>query len=739
MFNKFKEETKKVIVVAKNEMLDLKHPYLGSEHIMLGILKLDNNISRLLKKHNITYKKYKNELIKLLGVGKIREKWILYTPIVKEIIERAVEISIDDNTDVTIENLFTGLVEVGNGIARRIFNSLNYDIDKIYTELVFNNNKKVNKKKTLLEDLGIEYTNKDIVSRFDPVIGREKEIKQIIEILARKNKCNPLLIGEAGVGKSAIVEEISRLISINNVPSYLRNKRIISIDISSLVAGTKYRGEFEEKINKIIKEVESNDEIILFIDEIHTIVGAGGAEGAIDASNIFKPVLARGSIKCIGSTTLDEYNKYIAKDKALARRFKTVTIEEPSIDKVHDIIYKLKPIYEKYHRVYIDNIVLDNIINLTDKYIHINNNPDKTIDILDEVCVHASIKDNKYMKEYDILSNNLKEIMNNRKNKILNNKFKEALVLKEKENSTIARLNALELYISTEYYNKVTNKDLLYVLNNKVNTPIIELDNTFNRLKIIKKLHSTVIDQDKSIELLVNSFIDNIDIKHCFSVLLCGSNGVGKNLLASEFAKSINAKTIKLDMSEYNDSNSITKLLGSSPGYIGYDNSEIILDKVRHYPYTVIILDEIEKASKEILNIFLQVLKNNKIKTAKGDIIDFSNSIIIMTTSLEIDNQLGFVETNINRKLNDLFDEKFINGINKIIIMDKLKESSISKIAHKIIEKEYKSKSFDNEMLSYVINNSNYQKCGANRVKNLINEIIKYKKMKKIDKNYSKN
>ena len=448
MFNKFSDDAKKVISYSKKEMMKLNHPYLGSEHIMLGILLHENNVSNILKKYGITYKKYKSEVIKLLGIGEEKVNYILYTPIVKEIFERAIDISDEQNTIVTIDNLFISLIEIGDCIAYRVLKSMKLDIEKIYTELVFKVPKKNSKKKTILDEIGIEYTDSALVNTFEPVIGRDNEIKQIIEILIRKNKSNPLLIGVAGVGKTAIVEEISKMILNNNVPNKLKGKRIINIEelvrrierkdvpevlfntkvvaleMGSLVSGTKYRGEFEEKLNKIIKEAETDDDIILFIDEIHTIVGAGGAEGAIDASNIFKPALARGKIKCIGATTIEEYKKYIEKDKALERRFKKVLIEEPSIEMVEEIIKKIKPIYENYHHVSIDDNVLNLIIKLTDKYIHNYNNPDKTIDILDEVCAHANLKENKYMKEYNSLSNKLIEIKKEKNEKIRSGNFR---------------------------------------------------------------------------------------------------------------------------------------------------------------------------------------------------------------------------------------------------------------------------------------------------------------------------
>ena len=506
MFNKFTEEAKKVLSLSKQEMIELKHPYLGSEHLMLGILKKENSISNLFKKYNITYKKYKEAVINFIGIGKEETKWILYTPIVKEIFERAIDISDENGNQVNTENLFIALIEIGDGIANRVLKNLQVDMDKIYTELIFKIPKKSKKKKTIIDEVGVEFTTSNMVATFDPVIGRDSEIKQIIEILIRKNKSNPLLIGEAGVGKTAIIEEISKMIVNNKVPNKLKNKRIVNLDMSSAVAGTKYRGEFEDKLNKIIKEAETNSDIILFIDEIHTIVGAGGAEGAIDASNIFKPALARGNIKCIGATTLDEYKKFIEKDKALERRFKKVIVEEPSMEQTRDIIYKIKPIYENYHHVSINCKLLELIIELTNKYIHTHKNPDKTIDILDEVCAHANLKDNVNVLEYDRLSGELSKIIDEKKKKILNNDFKTALEFKHKENEIVSRLNELELLLATTHYNKVTQKDIFEVLKNKVNMPIFELDKRHNKQNLTKKLQSIVLGQDAQIEQLVSDY-----------------------------------------------------------------------------------------------------------------------------------------------------------------------------------------------------------------------------------------
>ena len=401
MFGQFTEEARKILVNAKSEMMELRHPYVGSEHRLLAILKSKNNVSKKLKQYNLDYDKFKNKIIEILGFGTKESEWFLYTPLLKRIMENAMLDCKEKNSEVTIEALFSSLLEEGEGVAIRILLNLNIDLDKLYNEFnykIF----KPKKKKLLLEELGTDLTNK--ANELDPVIGREDEIKRVIEILSRRTKNNPLLIGEAGVGKTAIVEELSRRIINGDVPNNLKTKRIISLDMATLVAGTKYRGEFEERVRKILKEVEEDNDIILFIDEIHTLVGAGGAEGAIDASNIFKPALSRNKLRCIGATTISEYKKFIESDKALERRFQKVNIEIPNKDVVKQILLKLKPIYENYHHVIIKDELLDKIIELSDKYIFDRNQPDKSIDILDEVCAKSSLKESKELIEYNKLN-----------------------------------------------------------------------------------------------------------------------------------------------------------------------------------------------------------------------------------------------------------------------------------------------------------------------------------------------
>ena len=433
MLGNFTEEAKKIMVGAKIEMKELKHPYVGSEHLMLSILKNDKKIASSLKNYNLDYDTFKKAIIDSIGVGKKENEWFLYTPLIKRVIEEAIVSSKENNhNEVTPRHLLYAILEEGEGVAIRIMLSMGIDLDEMMNEFEIKLVSKKKNKKLLLDEFGIDLNKKALNNEIDPVCGRDKEIKRVIEILSRRTKNNPLLIGDAGVGKTAIVEELARKIVNGDVPNSLKLKRIISVDMASLVAGTKYRGEFEERIRKIISEVENNDEIILFIDEIHTIVGAGGAEGAIDASNIFKPALARGKIKVIGATTKDEYKSTIEKDKALERRFQVVNVEEPSKEDVLNILYNLKDIYASYHHVIVDDAILENMAYLSSKYIHDRKEPDKTIDLLDEACSLASMKESKELKEYNELNKKLKNVMNLKKEYLIKNDFVKASEYKKR-------------------------------------------------------------------------------------------------------------------------------------------------------------------------------------------------------------------------------------------------------------------------------------------------------------------
>ena len=740
MFGNFTEEARRIIVEAKKEMYELKHPYVGSEHLLLAILKGENEISKKLKEFNLTYEKLKEEIINIIGTGTLETEWFLYTPLLKRIMENAIIDSKENNEgEVTIEHLFTSLLEEGEGVAIRIMIGMNIDIDKLYNEFSYKFTSKIKKHQKLeIETIGVNLTEQARNNALDPVIGRDKEIKRLLEILCRRTKNNPILIGEAGVGKTAIVEELSKMIVNNDVPLKLRNKRIINIDMGSVVAGTKYRGEFEDRVRKILKEVEENEDVILFIDEIHTLVGAGGAEGAIDASNIFKPALARGKLRLIGATTIEEYKKFIKPDGALDRRFQPIIIEEPNKEKVREILKKIKPIYEQYHKVTVSEEIINLITDLSEKYIYKRFEPDKSIDILDEVCSLVSLKETKKLKKYNQLNKTLKEILENKKQSIIKNDFEKASTYKEKENKIMDEINNLELKFYDKTPKKVTKEDVANVIYSKTKIPVYELLNEETSLNNIKNnLQENIIGQDKIIENIMN-IIKRIKLgfkeNKCYSMMLCGPSGVGKTLTAETFGKNlVGDNIIRLDMTEYIEPHSVSKILGTSPGYVGYDDNTNILEEIKNKPYSVLILDEIEKAHPNVINLFLQILDNSKIKDSKGSTVRFDNITIIMTSNIGFNEEnIGFKknENKIIQKLKESFSIPFINRIDNILIFDKLKKEDIKKlINNKLfnIKRKYLNNinlKIEEKVIEDIIKQSNYEEFGARKIDKIIKDKI---------------
>ena len=652
----------------------------------------------------------------------------------KRVIENATIDSKEDDSEVTVEHLFSSLLEEGEGVAIRILLSMNISLDDLYNEFSYRiGNHKSGK--LIIDELGVDLVEKALHNELDPVIGRDNEIRRVIQILSRRSKNNPLLIGAAGVGKTAIAEGLSYLIANNMVPFNLQNKRIVNLDMASLVAGTKYRGEFEERIRKILKEVEEDSNVILFIDEIHTIVGAGGAEGAIDASNIFKPALARGKIRVIGATTREEYKKFIEPDKALSRRFQNIDIKVPDKKTTKDILLGLKPIYENYHNVIIDDKIIDLIIELSDKYIHGRYEPDKSIDILDEVCAYVGLKENKNIKEYNKMKYELNNIVSKRKEYLMKDNFKKALIYRKDEQNLLGKINELELNISKHKKKSiVTKNDVAYIYNMKANVPIYELLD--NNIKIIKDISSSlkdnIIGQDEAIKSCINvikriklGFMDNKP----YSMLFLGSSGVGKTKLATLLSKYFD-NLIRLDMSEYSEPSSVTKIIGSSPGYVGYMDNHNILDEVKNKPNSLILLDEIDKAHHDVLNLFYQILEDGKIKNSNGEYIYFNNALIIMTSNEGyLDASIGF---NKNKKnIKDSFSIPFINRIDSVIYFKSLDEESIKKIVHSrinILKKKYKDRGIyikiNNTIIDDIVEKSNYKDYGARKIDKIIKDDI---------------
>ncbi len=741
MLGNFSEEAQIVLNNAKEEMKELKHPYVGTEHLVLAILKENNAVSSKLNNAGISYESFKAEIINIIGKGSKESELFLYTPLLKKIIENAIVDSKDNGTgEVGIETLFSSLIEEGEGIAIRIFIKMNIDMDDIYEYFISKRNKKVKNKrnkKLLIEEIGVNLTDMASKNELDPVIGREEEVSRMLEILCRRTKNNPILIGEPGVGKTAIVEELCNLIVSNKVPDNLKNKKVISLDMASAVAGTKYRGEFEERIKKVLKEIEEDGDIILFIDEIHTLVGAGGAEGAIDASNILKPSLARGKIKCIGATTISEYKKFIEKDGALERRFQKIIVESPRKEKTKEILMKLKPIYEKYHKVKISENIIDEILKLTEKYIYDRNEPDKSIDVLDEVCSKVSIKSNNKKSDMDVLNNKLKELNKIKNDYIIENNLEMAYEYRKEEKNILSQINKLQLNTKNKKtYTEVTVKDVANVISTKTKIPVYEIlqDNSKIIKKIERDLSENIIGQEKAINNLINitkriklGYKDN----KVYSLMFVGPSGVGKSLLAKIYAKELVGinNLIRLDMSEYSDSMSINKIIGSAPGYVGYDDNKNILEEIRNKPNSVILLDEIDKAHPKIINLLYQILDEGEIKDAKGNTIKFNNNLIIMTTNVGYENNsVGFNIEHENQILSSLkseFKVAFINRIDGIIDFNKLTEENIKKIIKnellKLKNKYSKYKiNISNNVIKEVISLSNYEEFGARKINKII-------------------
>lgn len=746
MFSSFNEEAQKVLINAKKEMQEMKHPYVGSEHLFLALLKLKGDVSKKLNEFGITYPKFKDKLIELVGMGKEENSWFLYTPLLKRVMETALLISKESSkSEVTPEHLLFAILEEGEGVAVRVLNKLSVDISDLqdYFSTKLSSKKKNGKKKLLVEEFGVDLTKKAIHNELDPVVGREKEIKRIMEILCRRGKNNPLLIGDAGVGKTALVEELARLIVQEKVPDKLRNKRIISVSIATLVSGTKYRGEFEERVTKMLKELETGDDIILFVDEIHTLMGAGGAEGAIDAANIFKPALARGKIRLIGATTTEEYKQTIEKDRAMDRRFQTVFVYEPDGEEIYHILEKLRPIYETYHNVKIRDSELKLIIELSNKYIYDRKQPDKAIDILDEVCSKVSLLKHKKSSKLSSYKEELQKVLEEKNQYIVAQNFEKATMMRQREKEIMSKINQLELKRSKKKrIQMIQVNDIATVVSEKTKIPVYEINSSCGKYmkELEKTLRKQIIGQDEAVTDLVKVTkrikLGYKDTNKPYSYLFVGPTGVGKTKLALEYANFLfgKDKLIRFDMSEYRDSSSITKIIGSSPGYVGYDDGKNKLEEIRKNPHAVILLDEIEKAHPTVLNLFLQILDEGKITDAKGNIVYFHHHIIIMTSNVGFHkDSVGFVEevSKNDSKLKEVLSLELLNRIQKVIYFRKLDKNDIYAIMKNQLEevkKKFKERNIKvhigDTKIEEMVEETRYLEFGARKIHQVIEDKI---------------
>lgn len=661
MFDKYSFTISKIFKYAEEEMKVLHHPYVGSEHLLLSLLKNSKDVKEIASKYNLTYDNFKKELLLVVGSSSKESTYILYTPLLKRVINLAMEDAKERKEELNSKHLFLALLEEGEGIAIRLLYGMNINLDSMYDEL----NEREHKTNQKLEILNIGKDLSDVINPDDILVGRDKELNLIIETLIRKNKNNPLLVGDAGVGKTAIVEELVRRINLKEVPKSLQNKRIIMLEMGSLVAGTKYRGEFEEKLTKVIKELESNPNIILFIDEIHTMVNAGGAEGAINASDILKPYLARGKVKIIGATTTHEYNKFILKDKALNRRFELIKICEPSILETEEILNKIKPSFEKHYNIKITSKNISDIVHLTNRYISDRRNPDKSIDILDSVCAMKEVS-NKTSNIIDSYKYKKEEIIKLKEEMVKKNDFVRALEYHNEEVKIDKILNK-----KMKQTIKITEQDILNLISRKCNIPIINKKNKYKELENF--LLNNLIGQDEAIKKIIKNMI-NFDEDKPLSLLLTGSTGVGKTETVKLISKFLNINLLRLDMSEYNQDITINRLVGSSAGYVGYDDGAIF-DSIKMEPFTCILVDELEKASPSVMNLFLQILDEGFVTNAKGEKIDFKNTMIFMTSNVKGTKKIGFMESS-NTYTND-FSKEFVARFTDIIEFNDITEDML--------------------------------------------------------------
>lgn len=734
MMYKFTGRSEKALELAGELAAEFGHNYIGTEHILYGLIREGNGVaSQVLNSQEITAEKIAEEIETLIGKGEeiIDESTIGFTPRSKRVIENAfMEARKLGSEFIGTEHLLIGIMREGDSVAVRIMMDLNVNPQKLYNEIlkVINEDEAAGKSEKrssnkakgsynqtpTLNQYGTDLTKRAVEGKLDPVIGRKDEIERVIQILSRRTKNNPCLIGEPGVGKTAVAEGLAEKIVAEDVPQMLKNKRVVSLDIASMVAGAKYRGDFEERIKKCLEEVKKVGDVILFIDEVHTIVGAGSAEGAVDAANILKPLLARGEVQVIGATTLNEYRKYIEKDSALERRFSPVTVGEPTAEETTEILKGIRDKYEAHHNVKITDEAIKAAVELSTRYINDRFLPDKAIDLVDEAASKVKMRTYTQPESLKKLEEKISSLDKEKEDAIRVQDFEKAAGLRDKEKEAKEKLQKeREKWENknTKSVTVLTEEDIAEVVSNWTKIPVQKLTQSENeKLKNLEQtLHKRVIGQNEAVEAVSKAIRrGRVGLKDpnrpIGSFLFLGPTGVGKTELSKALAESLFGNEdaiIRVDMSEYMESHSTAKLIGSPPGYVGFDEGGQLTEKIRRKPYSVILFDEIEKAHPDVMNMLLQILDDGRLTDSQGRTVNFKNTVVIMTSNVGArmitdKNTLGFtasvdkkeeavkeyeaIKKDVMGELKRQFRPEFINRIDEIIVFHKLTEEDIKQI-----------------------------------------------------------